>query len=360
MRAPAHVARARGGGGPGARGAALGVLAAGRRFTGPGRPDHRARDGARARDAVSSSSSARREPSRCGAGSSSSRASRPSSSRTSSRPESPRARRSAPRNGRGAASSPSARSWTAGLPAGAFAVPSRSLLSLSVPAWTEAQCPLCREGRAARHARQPLRVGAGIRFRHGPEARLRLLRQQRLPRRRGGDGDPLLRPRDRAARHHARLRRRVAGPDGRRRRRGSRRGRQGDRRDSQGARGPGVGAPRPDGAAGRGARCTSASSGCSTSSDAFVAFPGGFGTMEEILEMLTWKQIGIHGKPIVLANIGGYFDPLLAQFEAAIKSKYARAGGPHPVRRGRKHEGDPHPARRRPGHVAPGRGLGLA
>jgi uncharacterized protein (TIGR00730 family) len=60
-------------------------------------------------------------------------------------------------------------------------------------------------------------------------------------------------------------------------------------------------------------------------SDAFVAFPGGFGTMEEIIEMVTWKQLGIHGKPIVIANIGGYFDPLLAQFEAAIRSKYARA-----------------------------------
>ncbi|MGH9369200.1 MAG: TIGR00730 family Rossman fold protein [Thermoanaerobaculia bacterium] len=58
--------------------------------------------------------------------------------------------------------------------------------------------------------------------------------------------------------------------------------------------------------------------------DAFVAFPGGFGTMEEILEMLTWKQLGIHGKPIVIANIGGYFDPLLQQFEAAIRNKYAR------------------------------------
>jgi uncharacterized protein (TIGR00730 family) len=60
-------------------------------------------------------------------------------------------------------------------------------------------------------------------------------------------------------------------------------------------------------------------------SDAFVAFPGGFGTMEEIIEMLTWKQMGIHGKPIVFANIGGYFAPLLAQFDAAIRSKYARA-----------------------------------
>jgi uncharacterized protein (TIGR00730 family) len=59
-------------------------------------------------------------------------------------------------------------------------------------------------------------------------------------------------------------------------------------------------------------------------SDAFVAFPGGFGTMEEIIEMLTWKQLGIHGKPIVVANIGGYFDPLLQQFDVAIRSKYAR------------------------------------
>jgi uncharacterized protein (TIGR00730 family) len=58
--------------------------------------------------------------------------------------------------------------------------------------------------------------------------------------------------------------------------------------------------------------------------DAFVAFPGGFGTLEEIIEMLTWKQLGIHGKPIVFANIGGYFDPLLAQFDLAVRRRYAR------------------------------------
>jgi uncharacterized protein (TIGR00730 family) len=58
--------------------------------------------------------------------------------------------------------------------------------------------------------------------------------------------------------------------------------------------------------------------------DAFVAFPGGFGTLEEIIEMLTWKQLGIHGKPVVFANIGGYFDPVLAQFDAAIRMGYAR------------------------------------
>jgi uncharacterized protein (TIGR00730 family) len=59
-------------------------------------------------------------------------------------------------------------------------------------------------------------------------------------------------------------------------------------------------------------------------SDAFVAFPGGFGTMEEIIEMITWKQMGIHGKPIVIVNVGGYFDPLLEQFEAAVRQQFAR------------------------------------
>jgi uncharacterized protein (TIGR00730 family) len=58
--------------------------------------------------------------------------------------------------------------------------------------------------------------------------------------------------------------------------------------------------------------------------DAFVAFPGGFGTMEELIEMITWKQMGIHGKPIVIANIGGYFDSLLRQFELAVGHGFAR------------------------------------
>ena len=58
--------------------------------------------------------------------------------------------------------------------------------------------------------------------------------------------------------------------------------------------------------------------------DAFVAFPGGFGTLVEIIEMITWKQLGLHGKPVVFANINGYFDPLIQQFENAIKYGYAR------------------------------------
>jgi uncharacterized protein (TIGR00730 family) len=45
--------------------------------------------------------------------------------------------------------------------------------------------------------------------------------------------------------------------------------------------------------------------------DAFVALPGGVGTLEEIVEVMTWAQLGRHGKPIVFANINGFWDPLL-------------------------------------------------
>ena len=47
-------------------------------------------------------------------------------------------------------------------------------------------------------------------------------------------------------------------------------------------------------------------------SDAFVALPGGVGTLEELVEMLTWQQLGRHTKPILLANIDGFWEPLLA------------------------------------------------
>lgn len=47
-------------------------------------------------------------------------------------------------------------------------------------------------------------------------------------------------------------------------------------------------------------------------SDAFVALPGGIGTLEELIEQLTWAQLGRHRKPILLANIGGFWDPLCA------------------------------------------------
>jgi hypothetical protein len=52
--------------------------------------------------------------------------------------------------------------------------------------------------------------------------------------------------------------------------------------------------------------------------DAFVALPGGFGTFEELFEMLTWSQIGLHRKPVGLLNVLHYFDPLLAMVEHAL------------------------------------------
>ena len=52
-------------------------------------------------------------------------------------------------------------------------------------------------------------------------------------------------------------------------------------------------------------------------SDAFIALPGGFGTMEELFEILTWAQIGLHKKPVGLLNVRNYFDPLLEMLEQA-------------------------------------------
>ena len=50
-------------------------------------------------------------------------------------------------------------------------------------------------------------------------------------------------------------------------------------------------------------------------SGAFVALPGGIGTLEEIVEIMTWAQLGRHRRPVVLANIGGFWDPLLQLLE---------------------------------------------
>lgn len=53
-------------------------------------------------------------------------------------------------------------------------------------------------------------------------------------------------------------------------------------------------------------------------SDAFIALPGGFGTFEELLETITWGQLGIHQKPIGLLNIAGYYEPLLEMIDRGI------------------------------------------
>lgn len=60
-------------------------------------------------------------------------------------------------------------------------------------------------------------------------------------------------------------------------------------------------------------------------SDAFLALPGGFGTLDELFEVLTWAQLGIHSRPIGLLNTGGYFDHLLRFLESAEREGFVSA-----------------------------------
>jgi len=59
-------------------------------------------------------------------------------------------------------------------------------------------------------------------------------------------------------------------------------------------------------------------------SDAFIALPGGYGTLEEILEIITLKQLRYHNKPIVILNINNFYGNLLQQFETIIKQNFAK------------------------------------
>lgn len=61
--------------------------------------------------------------------------------------------------------------------------------------------------------------------------------------------------------------------------------------------------------------------------EAFVALPGGAGTLEELFEVWTWGQLGIHAKPVALLNVGGYWDPLLAMLDHMVEQRFLRA--PH-------------------------------
>jgi uncharacterized protein (TIGR00730 family) len=59
--------------------------------------------------------------------------------------------------------------------------------------------------------------------------------------------------------------------------------------------------------------------------DAFIALPGGYGTLDEFLEILTWAQLGIHQKPCVLVNTAGYFDGLLSFLDDAVSEGFLRS-----------------------------------
>ncbi|WP_316829750.1 TIGR00730 family Rossman fold protein [Pedobacter aquatilis] len=59
-------------------------------------------------------------------------------------------------------------------------------------------------------------------------------------------------------------------------------------------------------------------------SDGFVILPGGFGTLEEFFEVLTWLQLGLHNKPIGVLNVNGFYDPLFEQMEMMVQSKFLK------------------------------------
>jgi uncharacterized protein (TIGR00730 family) len=60
-------------------------------------------------------------------------------------------------------------------------------------------------------------------------------------------------------------------------------------------------------------------------SDGFIALPGGFGTLDELFEMITWGQLGFHQKPIALVNVEGFYDPLLTMVDHMLASGFVRS-----------------------------------
>jgi uncharacterized protein (TIGR00730 family) len=60
-------------------------------------------------------------------------------------------------------------------------------------------------------------------------------------------------------------------------------------------------------------------------SDAFVGLPGGMGTFDELVEIITWAQLGLHAKPVVLANVENYFQPLYGMLDHAVQERFVTA-----------------------------------
>jgi len=56
--------------------------------------------------------------------------------------------------------------------------------------------------------------------------------------------------------------------------------------------------------------------------DGYIALPGGYGTLDELFETLTWAQIGEHSKPVGLLNVDGYYDPMLSMLDRALEEKF--------------------------------------
>jgi uncharacterized protein (TIGR00730 family) len=58
--------------------------------------------------------------------------------------------------------------------------------------------------------------------------------------------------------------------------------------------------------------------------EAFIALPGGIGTLEELFEVYTWAQLGLHAKPLGLLDVAGYFEPLAAMLDHAVAERFLR------------------------------------
>ena len=80
--------------------------------------------------------------------------------------------------------------------------------------------------------------------------------------------------------------------------------------------------------------------------DAFVALPGGVGTLEELVEQMTWAQLGRHKKPILIANINGFWDPLCALLDHMETLEFIRPGLAGQLSGGRHGRGHPAEAAR--------------
>lgn len=63
--------------------------------------------------------------------------------------------------------------------------------------------------------------------------------------------------------------------------------------------------------------------------EAFIALPGGYGTLEEVLEMITWSQLGIHDKPVGLLNVDGYYNSLIAFFDKGVEEGFIDPAARH-------------------------------
>ena len=59
-------------------------------------------------------------------------------------------------------------------------------------------------------------------------------------------------------------------------------------------------------------------------SDGFIILPGGFGTLEEFFEVLTWLQLGLHAKPIGVLNVNGFYDPLFMQLDVMVQNRFLK------------------------------------